>query len=530
MAAFELVCLKEATPQLISPAASAGDTISQPITLLGASGRKEAFKLTVTVNQSGTAGYDVDFFNVVESAIGSGSKFLLRRQVGGVDKFSVDNTGRLLVGDGSASLPSIAFVSDPDTGFFHTSANTVNLSVGGTAPWQWSIENFGPGLTITNGPHMFAEETSATNPVFAFGSDPDTGLGSAAADQASIIAGGVEALRLSEASSQILVQDSLQAGLTAGTTQTQAGGLQLLSSYNEVATVANQDDTVVLPEAVIGRGCTIRNNGANRIQIFPAVNDDLGAGVDLATTLETNESIIYRAFDAINWRPESTTSIVHAEMHDEDNTDAFVVNDAGGDFHAYHTNGLVIGDAQGWTFDAGGAGTSHAITVIADGAASGVDIKVTTGTAHGLAVGAIISQTNLANAAYVGFFVVKAIIDTTNYEVAAVFTATGTGTMDEAATLVCGVGFSGDYQVSYYSSATTATNNETFDFVLNKQAANIVGTKVRRKFGTAADFGSFSGGGVVVIADNDKISLALSNEDSGGDLTIRNLNVILSRL
>lgn len=319
-------------------------------------------------------------------------------------------------------------------------------------------------------------------------------------------------------------------GITASTTQTQGQG-PLTAIISEISVVANLDDTVTLTTASAGLLRTIINNGANTLQIFPASGDNLSAGLNTSTQLEANEVITFVALDTTNWHIVSETEILHAEMHDEDNTDVFVVNDSGADFHAYHTNGLVSGDLAGWTFDAGGAGTSFPIASIADSVgASGSRILVTTTGSHLLAVGDIISQTNLANAAYVGVFVVVLADTATTYEVAAVFTATGTGTMDQAATLQCLVGSSGVYAVYWWASATNATNNETFDFELCLEGVIVTGTKVRRKFGTAADFGSFSGGGVVSVADLEQISFALSNEDTAGDLTIRNFTVVLIRL
>jgi hypothetical protein len=378
---------------------------------------------------------------------------------------------------------------------------------------------------------LLDEAASATNPSLAPNhEDPDTGVGSSGSDSYSAIAGGIEGIRLTEASDHILIDNELHAGITAGTTQTQAGGFQILSSYNEVSTVATTDDTVVMPEARAGRECEIINNGANTLQIFPAVGDDIGAGVDQPEQLEANEVIAFRAYDSTNWHVESSTEIIHAEMHDEDNTDAFVVSDAGLDFQSYHTNGMSQGGTVGWTFDAGGAGTSFPIASIADGADSGVDIAVTTTGSHGLAAGDVISQSNLSDSAYVGIFVVKAIISSTIYEVAAVYTATGTGTMDQAATLTCNVGSSGAYLLTWTASATSATNNETFDFLVYNGATSVTGTKVRRKFGTANDFGSFGGSGILTCVDGDKISVALSNEDSAGNVTIRNFVMALVRL
>ena len=327
-----------------------------------------------------------------------------------------------------------------------------------------------------------------------------------------------------------LIAFDTNSAITASTTQSQGNG-SLTAQINEIDNVAFTDDTVTLPPAVVGISCVVINNGANTLQIFPDTDDNLGRGLNLSEQLEANETVEYVAYDATNWKKEASTEIIHAEMHDEDNTDAFVINDAGADFHSYHTNGIAAGDLADWTFDIGGGGTSFPIASIADGAASGVDIAVTTTGDHLLAVGDIISQTNLAVAAYVGIFIVKAIISTTVYEVAAVFDVTATGTMDQASTLIAGVGSSGVYYLSYWISAILPVgNNETFDFQLDKNATLIVGTKVRRKFGTAGDFGSMSGGGVVSVADGDKISLALSNEDSAADITIRNFTLVLIRL
>ena len=215
-------------------------------------------------------------------------------------------------------------------------------------------------------------------------------------------------------------------------------------------------------------------------------------------------------------------------FYDHENTDAFAI-DTQSQAHCYHSNGIAANLLDGWTFDAGGAGTPIAISSIADGADSGVDIEVTTGAAHGLAVGDIISQTGLADAAYVGVFVVKAIISTTQYEVAAVYTATGTGTMNQAATLTCGAGSAGRYKVELHASATSQVNNESFDYHLMQNATVIPGGEVRRKFGVSADYGSFSIGTLANVSVGDKISLALQNESGVGDVTIRYLSLLVTR-
>lgn len=329
-------------------------------------------------------------------------------------------------------------------------------------------------------------------------------------------------------SDALLVRD-VNSGLTASTNKTQGQGA-LTAEVNEVATVANANDTVTLISAVAGLKQVVINNGANVLQIFPASGDNLGAGVNLSTTLDTNETVEFIAYDTTNWKMEGSTSLTHAEMTDSENTDVFVISEAL-NHTAYHTNGLAAGDlSSGWTFDAGGAGTSHAIASIADGAASGVDIAVTTSTSHGLAVGDIVSQSNLTSSVYTGFFVVKAIISDTVYEVAAVFTATDTGTTDQAAVLVCPAGGAGTYLCHWSCDATTSTNNETFDFAIHLDAAHQPKTNAQRKFGTAGDVGSMGNSALINIADGEKISFMAKNADTAGNITIRNLHIVLVRL
>jgi len=93
---------------------------------------------------------------------------------------------------------------------------------------------------------------------------------------------------------------TVTAGITASTTQTQ-GQMPLTSEVNEVSVVANANDTVTLPSAAPGRKCVIQNNGANTLQIFPALGDDAGAGVDVAITLATGLKLVLDAYDATNW-------------------------------------------------------------------------------------------------------------------------------------------------------------------------------------------------------------------------------------
>jgi len=101
-----------------------------------------------------------------------------------------------------------------------------------------------------------------------------------------------------------LVQASVTAGITAGTTQSQAGATALTTEINQVSTCANPNDGVKLPTAVAGQYITIINNGAQNLQIWPNTDDAIDAGsVDAvdSNVLAAAGVRRYVAYDATNW-------------------------------------------------------------------------------------------------------------------------------------------------------------------------------------------------------------------------------------
>jgi len=87
---------------------------------------------------------------------------------------------------------------------------------------------------------------------------------------------------------------SVNASVTASTTQTQGQGAQTLDII-QVSVCANVNDTITLPTASAGRHATVINSGAQTLQIFPASGDDLGAGVNVATTLAAAGNALFVA-------------------------------------------------------------------------------------------------------------------------------------------------------------------------------------------------------------------------------------------
>ena len=333
------------------------------------------------------------------------------------------------------------------------------------------------------------------------------------------------------------LNNSVSAGLTASTTQTQGEGV-LISALNEVSTVANDNDTRTLPVAVAGRGVRVFNAGANTLQIFPNTDASIdGGAANASVTIAAGETQIFSAISTTSWEtsiPAAMATTVdtqkYGSTYQEDNGTAFVIN-AQTDVHVYHSLTVTGGGSDGWTFDDGSAGVPIAIASIADGADTGVDIAVTTTGNHALAVDDVISMTNLTSAVYTGVFVVKAIISNTIYEVEAVYTATDTGTMDAAATMTADSGSDGKYSLGWSCSCFSTVSSEIFDYFFYLNATRITGSSCRRKFGTGGDIGSVS---VMTppfdVVAGDKVSFAMANNDSAGNITVRNTVILVNEI
>ena len=98
-----------------------------------------------------------------------------------------------------------------------------------------------------------------------------------------------------------LSKKSVTAGITAVNPGAQGDGV-LTTDINEVSTCGTQDDAVTLPTAAAGLEITVINNGAQRLEIFPASADHIDAGaVNVAVTLAAAANATFVAYDATHW-------------------------------------------------------------------------------------------------------------------------------------------------------------------------------------------------------------------------------------
>lgn len=135
---------------------------------------------------------------VVEKA--DGSDIFIVDTVKGVVAFGgatpVNGCRIVLPVENDAATPTLGFGIGID-GWYSAANGQLNCSIGGVNRFFILANRMGAD-NLANGPVWLFENATSTNPVWSFESDQDTGIGRAAADQLSLIAGGVEGLRITE--------------------------------------------------------------------------------------------------------------------------------------------------------------------------------------------------------------------------------------------------------------------------------------------------------------------------------------------
>ena len=121
--------------------------------------------------------------------------------------FAVSGTttidGRIYFAPGTALLPGIAFIDDPDTGLWRDAANTFGAMVGGA----YSVRFLSGGFSTGAG-------GSATSPSITLGGDSNTGIWAPAADQLAITTNGVN--RFTVSTTAFVINPSGTAGFNIG--------------------------------------------------------------------------------------------------------------------------------------------------------------------------------------------------------------------------------------------------------------------------------------------------------------------------
>lgn len=136
--------------------------------------------------------------------------------VGGLTVGGVDATDQVILpSSNDATTPTLAFGSGGDTGIYEISNGVLGFGFG-TARYQMDVSYF--KSLNTTGAGVKQSGASATVPTLQpANADIDSGIGQNAADQLSLIAGGVEGLRLTEATTVSAQLPSYGSGTITGT-------------------------------------------------------------------------------------------------------------------------------------------------------------------------------------------------------------------------------------------------------------------------------------------------------------------------
>jgi hypothetical protein len=126
---------------------------------------------------------------------------------------------------------------------------------------------------------------------------------------------------------------SMTTGITAGTTQTQAGAVALTTQTNRVTVSGTDADAVKLPTAVANALVTVINDdAAQTIAVWPNTSDTIDGGSANAVdgnTLAAGNSRTYLAYDATNW---VTVTNAPSAAFDPDGAQTFNTSAADVDF------------------------------------------------------------------------------------------------------------------------------------------------------------------------------------------------------
>ncbi len=132
-----------------------------------------------------------------------------------------------------------------------------------------------------------------------FEADTNTGRNNIGPDEMADVAGAVNSLIHKEIGGGVIHAPAAETALVAFPTGGQASAVVLLSSYNVIATCATAGDSVKLPDVFNKNSLSIvKNDGAQAADVFPAVGDNIGAGVNVAISLPAGEYLAFIATTA----------------------------------------------------------------------------------------------------------------------------------------------------------------------------------------------------------------------------------------
>lgn len=188
------------------------------------------------------------------------------------------------------ALPALAF-GDCDTGFFEPSDDQIGVSINGILELIFDVN--GMRANVNGGQVRNVNAGSAVPTLIPNHTDPNTGISSAGPDILSLLAGGIEAIRQTEAGGEVLVENKAKIGQIAHIGSSQGDG-PIESSYNVYSLVANAGDAATLPATFrTGMMIFVKNDGSNSMDLFPASGDNIiGLSVNTPVAIPNGRGLL----------------------------------------------------------------------------------------------------------------------------------------------------------------------------------------------------------------------------------------------
>ncbi len=207
-------------------------------------------------------------FAIKTSTADSGTADLVISTTGdvGIGIAPVTGARLLLPQENDPVTPTLAF-GDGDTGFYEQSDDILELAIGGVVKAE--LAGTFIGSRTGGGWRLFHVVASATLPPYAFSDDPDTGMGSAALDQLSLIAGSVEGIRIEESAGIIKV--------AVGSIVSPDGTLHVHTASAGAVTAHNDADEGVFENSAAGGISILTPNASDSNIYFGSSTTNVGA-------------------------------------------------------------------------------------------------------------------------------------------------------------------------------------------------------------------------------------------------------------
>jgi hypothetical protein len=210
-------------------------------------------------------------------------------------------------------------------------------------------------------------------------------------------------------------------------------------------------------------------------------------------------------------------------MYAYENASAITIEEANV-YHALGVSGILTGLCNGFTFTAGVTG---AIASVADysGTVAGT-IKITVTAGHNLTTGDIVTIHGTTN--YNGTYSITTV-SATEFRVTKAYVSTQTGSYTRGTRLVAGASVVGVYQITMGMTAWSANTGKTFKFEVNLNLTEPDNIVVSRAFATT-DYSPMAACGLLELVPGDVLWIALVNQTSGTNITVRHLNLTVARV